>query len=215
MEQKPSSMLSEAPDMDHPLERLRLCLRDSDDPSDVWPRSSQGSKDVLHVRHSRSERLSKLDRDRLEERLRLVLMGHCFSRIEVHCRQDGWWRSLRQTLCGFTALRDCAVVCEEEDDRRQLRKKLRRWVETDYYLFPGIEALDPEGGPPDPKVFLVQELEGFQFREIFVSPEVNPASSSREQLIAVVNAARAGLHLVSELAQRPLPVLEERVRGCT
>jgi hypothetical protein len=60
----------------------------------------------------------------------------------------------------------------------------------------GEEYQQSGGKLQDPPVLLVEQLGGQQFQEIFVAPEINPVSSTREDLIAVVNATRVGLHLV-------------------
>jgi hypothetical protein len=51
----------------------------------------------------------------------------------------------------------------------------------------------------DPPVLLIEQLIGQRFQEVFVSPEISPATTPREQLLAVVSTARVGLHLVRQV----------------
>ena len=87
--------------------------------------------------------------------------------------------------------RDAAIVCVSAVQVQNLVRLLRRMQ--------GEEFQQSGGKLQDPPVLQVKQLAGQQFQEIFVAPEINPVSSSRDQLIAVVSAAKIGLHLVGEV----------------
>jgi hypothetical protein len=86
--------------------------------------------------------------------------------------------------------RDAAIVCISAAQVQNFVRLLRRMQ--------GEEFQQSGGKLQDPPVLLVEQLAGQQYQEIFVAPEINPVSSSRDQLIAVLNAASTGIHLVSE-----------------
>jgi len=172
-----------------PLTTLRQCLQTSLHPKDYWPSASYGHLELLHAcgpsrmkpsRRSNHERKQKIYDD--------FLAGVSHSAISVSCEKS-WRYAVRISLCMLDR-RDSAIICCSTFQRQQLVLLLRRMQREEFQLSGGMLH--------DPPVLLVGQLAGQQFQEVFVAPEINPESSSQQDLIAVVNAAKVGLHLVAE-----------------
>mgnify|MGYP002630879219 CR=1 FL=1 len=54
---------------------------------------------------------------------------------------------------------------------------------------------------PEPPVLLIDELQQQQFQEIFLAPDIDPRTTSKEELMRAVSAARVGLYLIKQPTQ--------------
>ena len=175
--------------IDHrdPLATLRQCLGSPLHPQEYWPSTSCGHLELLQAcGPSLVKPLRRSDHARKQTIYNDCLAGASLSAISVS-REKSWRNAIRATLCKLNR-RDAAIVCISAVQVQSLVRLLRRME--------GEEYQQSGGKLQDPPVLLVEQLGGQQFQEIFVAPEINPVSSTREDLIAVVNATRVGLHLV-------------------
>jgi hypothetical protein len=97
-------------------------------------------------------------------------------------------KGIAATLCGFDALCDGAIVCLTVGEQQRLRDIVQRLVEMQ----------DTGLGLPlhEVNIRTVEQLRGRRFQEVFVSREVNPATTPYEQMLRVLGSARVGLHLI-------------------
>lgn len=100
-------------------------------------------------------------------------------------------KGIAATLCGFDALRDGAIVCLTVGEQLRLRQIVQRLVEEQ-----DIGLGLPLG---EVNILTVEQLRGRRFQEVFVSGEVNPATTPFDQMLRVLGSARVGLHLVRRL----------------
>ena len=106
---------------------------------------------------------------------------------KVHPDERSWLIHATGTLCPFNALRSAVIICLTEEARQRLIKLLNREKQKHFQ--------DPTMPTTEEQVLLVDQINGRQFQEVFLSAEFGPASP-RELLILAVSAARVGLHLV-------------------
>lgn len=116
----------------------------------------------------------------VDDRMRL-------SAIAVHGQEKGWESAAVETLCPFNALRISVIVCITETERQRLIGLLDREKQNHFQ--------DPTMPTTEEQVLLVDQINGRQFREVFLSAEFGP-NTPREQLILAVSAADVGLHVV-------------------
>ena len=111
--------------------------------------------------------------------------------VEAYRNDKQWADGLEVTLINRNGPGDLAVVCKTNDEQELVQYLLQAILtahEDDFDLL-GLKL-------PQAPVFLIEDLVLQQFREVFVVPGINPATTSREQLEIVLHAPRVGLHLV-------------------
>jgi hypothetical protein len=201
----------------HPIESLcRLWQRGERS----WPTEAKGDPALFHLRPVTDYAPSV--RRRLEGYLggkkgrpialsdeeRAAIRSHLSIKrtaIRVYDNEKKWLgdnsaspnlKGIAGTLCGFGALLDGAIVCLSVAEQQRLGGIVRGLVEKqDIGL--GLPL-------PEVKILTVEQLRGRRFQEVFVSPEINPATTPCETMLRVLGSSRVGLHLIRVPFQRPL-----------
>ena len=114
------------------------------------------------------------------------------SAIRVHLTLEGLIGAAQATLCPFNALRSARIICRTKEAKDH-------W---EWLIEAGrAEEFQDPTREPEPAVLLIDELQQQQFQEIFLAPDIDPRTTSKEELMRAVSAARVGLHLIKQPTQ--------------
>ncbi|MCT0229902.1 hypothetical protein KQ306_03360 [Synechococcus sp. CS-1324] len=191
----------------NPIGRLCRCWERGERP---WPQKPEGDPALFHIaavhgypereanriegylgsKEGRPTAQAPFDRTLWKDRRRIV-----HTAIRLYANEKKWigdnpasFKGIAGTLCGFGALRDGAIVCLTAAEQQRLRGIVRGLVEK--------QDIDLDLPVPEVVILTVEQLKGQRFLEVFVSAEINPATTPRDQMLRVFGSARVGLHLV-------------------
>lgn len=177
-----------------------------------WPTGNQGDPDLFHLGSRLPGKRSKDDSTRLERylgtskkpaaseserkaQLAAAQAARNITRTSIRLYSDEakLLAGIAGTLCGFGALRDGAIVCLTAGEQQRLRGLLRQ----------AMDKMDIGLGLPQPEaeVLTIEQLKGRRFQEVFVAPEINPASTELGGMLRVFGSARVGLHVIKQPRQ--------------
>lgn len=171
-----------------PIGDFVCAILTASDASKAWPKCSAGSAELLYTTPPPG-----LGQEQRRERLRtLIGDGIRRSAIGAHASEMDWREAACATLSPFNALRSARIICRTKEQLRELAQMIDEAR--------ALEFQDPTR-EPEPAVLLIDELQQQQFQEVFLAPDIDPRTISKEELLLAVSAARVGLHLVKQTTQ--------------
>jgi hypothetical protein len=205
-----------------PIRSLLALLDAGLSPEQVFPIEKAGLQTLLHATklakdvddEAEAERLAELAECRhipsrfdalpamltqpaklVQEAMRRQLKGDPSaprSAIRVHLTLEGLIGAAQATLCPFNALRSARIICRTKEAKDH-------W---EWLIEAGrAEEFQDPTREPEPAVLLIDELQQQQFQEIFLAPDIDPRTTSKEELMRAVSAARVGLYLIKQPTQ--------------
>jgi hypothetical protein len=128
---------------------------------------------------------SDADRARWKAMLSDTLEGNRYSAISVSS-EKAWLKAIKRALCMYDR-QDAVIICQSTSEQQRLNLIVHR--------LRGQEFQNSNKPITESPVFLIDQLSGHEFQEVFLSAEFGP-DTPRGILHQVFSSARVGLHLV-------------------